>query len=334
LHYKLSIYSHSCQEAGSQVIRFFKNQFTIRVNFSGIQRKSIMKKKFAKWILVGLLVISMTACSSATPTVDSNTLATMVALDVQLTQVAATMTSMVEAESATPLVTNTPIPTETPTPEPTVTPTLSGVWLTFSTNTNCRSGAGTYYPIIMTVNAGSQVQAIANSSDGQFYYVRVIDTSTHYCWVWSQTASYVGNPNVLPQYTSAPTNTPTLTPTVAAGFTVTYNSLTSCSPNYALVLTIKNNGYMTWQSIKITIVDSTTGSTLTHTSDLFTGYSSCTIAQQQEDLTTGEYGMVSNYSPGEFSYNPTGHSLAVTVSLYSQNGLSGTVMSQTIGVTP
>jgi hypothetical protein len=293
-----------------------------------------MKKNLIQWMLAGLLAVSLTACSTATPTVDSNALGTMVAMSVQLTQNAATMTSMIAAESATPLVTDTPIPTETPTPAPTITPTLSGVWLTFGANTNCRSGAGTYYPVIMTLDAGSQVQAIASSTDGQFYYVRVIDTSTHYCWVWSQTASYIGDVSALAQYTSVPTNTPTITPTSAAGFTVTYNSLTSCSPNYALVLTVKNTGYLTWQSIKITIVDSTNGTTVTHTSDQFIGYSGCSVSQQQEDLTTGEYGTVSNFSPGEFSYDPTGHSLAVTVSLYSQNGLSGTVMSQTIGVKP
>jgi hypothetical protein len=201
-------------------------------------------------------------------------------------------------------------------------------------NTNCRQGPQTIWPIIVTLSQGTQVKAIGTSPDGNYMFLRVLDTAVHYCWVVTQAVSVTGNSGVLPKLTPLPTVTPSITPTPAPNFTLSYNSLTSCSGKYALRLLVTNTGYLTWKSIKLVIVDNTDSVTSTSSSDDFIGYEGCSIDQQQGDLTTGEYGIVTNYNPGQFSYNPAGHALLVTVSLFSEDGLSGTVITKTLAVTP
>lgn len=297
-----------------------------------------MKTKWIKLIFTCMLIFTLSACAAPLePTVDANALGTIVAQNVQLTQLAATLTEVIAQQSATPAATATPnvTATFTPTPTETATPTkLSGVWLTLDQTTNCRLGPGTYYPVAATIEAGNQLQAIARSEDGEWFYLRYFDTSNHYCWIWRQTSYLTGDPNWVPMYTTQPTATTTITPTSAAGFTVSYNSLQTCSSKYALSLNLKNTGWQTWQSIKIVIVDNTTGTTVTHTADKFTGYTGCNVTQDQGDLTTNETGLVTSYNPGEFTYDPTGHLLGITVSLYSEKGQAGTVITKSISATP
>jgi len=290
-----------------------------------------------KWILTGILLFGLSACATAEPTIDPNVLNTMVAQNVQLTQMSGTLTAIIAQQSATPAATKTPNATNTPRPTATETATatpLDGYVLTFDADTNCRLGPGTNYGRAALVPAGTQLQAIARSEDGEFFYVRFFDTTNHYCWVWKGTSYQQGNINWVPVYTAVPTKEPTITPTSAAGFTVAYESIQSCSGAYSLRFNIVNTGFMTWQSIKITVVDSSTSTTVTHTANEFTGYQGCGVAQTQGDLTTNESGLVSSYNPGEFSYDPTGHTLTVTVSLYSEKNQAGTVVSRALTVTP
>ena len=285
--------------------------------------------------IILVFVSGLTACSStAQPTVDSEMLGTIVAQSIQLTQAAQQLTSVVAQQSATPIATLTPIPTDTPTLEPSLTPTQAGVWLTTTANTNCRQGPATYWPIIMTLGQGTQVEGIARSTASDFIYVRVIDTAVHYCWVSGPATVSNVDTGRLQAYTPVPTDTPTITPTSAANFTVSYVDMTACSGSYLVTLNIKNVGFQTWQSIKMVIVDSTKSVTLTSTADNFTGYSACSAVQTQGDLTTNETGEVSNYPSAPFTFDPTGDSLSITVYLYSEKGLSGTVVSKTIGVKP
>lgn len=298
-----------------------------------------MKTNRIFWIISIVLALALSACgaNAATPTKDVSAASTIDALNLQLTQVAGTLTAVIAQQSSTPEPTKTPAVTATATltPAPTETATpLSGVRLNFDSATNCRVGPGTMYSRVATVDAGVELEALARSEDGDFYYVRYFDTSNHYCWVWKGTSYQTGNPKVLPVFTAQPTTAPSITPTSAASFKVAYNSMQNCSSSYAPTFLVTNTGNMTWQSIKIVIVDSTQGVTVTHTSDMFTSYSGCSISQQQGDLTLGEPGLVSSYLPGEFTYNPAGHSLMVTVSVFSEKGQKGTMQSRVIPVTP
>lgn len=297
-------------------------------------------KKYWKIITISLIfALTLNACgtNAASPTMDSAAASTIEALNLQVTQIASTLNAIIAEKSATPKPTNTPSVKATAsfTPEPSITTTpLSGVWLTFDSATNCRLGPATTYGIAATVDAGVQLQALARSEDGEFFYVRYFDTSNHYCWVWQGTSYKTGNQNILPIYTAQPTYAPTITPTSAASFNVSYSSMQTCSSSYSLVFNITNTGNLTWQSVKIVIVDSTQGITVTHTSNYFTGYSGCSLTKEESDLTTGEPGQATSFNPGEFSYDPTGHSLLATISVYSEKNQTGTVMSRVIPVTP
>jgi hypothetical protein len=294
-----------------------------------------MKTKRILLAIVFVFATGLSACTTAEPTVDNNMLGTIVAQSIQLTQAAQALTSVVAQQSDTPVATLTPIPpTSTATLEPSLTPTQAGVWLTTTANTNCRQGPATYWPIILTLGQGTQVEGIARSTANDFFYVRVIDTAIHYCWVYGPaTVSNVDTAR-LQAYTPVPTDTPTITPTSAANFTVSYVDMTACSGSYLVTLNIKNVGFLTWQSIKMVIVDSSKSVTLTSTADNFTGYSACSAVQTQGDLATNESGEISNYPSAPFTFDPKGDSLSITVYLYSEKGLSGTVVSKTIGVTP
>ena len=295
-----------------------------------------------KWKLISIsliLALAISACSanSAAPTMDAAAASTIEALNIQVTQIASTLNAIIAEKSATPKPTNTSAATATPSftlaPSETATP-LSGVWLTFDSATNCRYGPATTYGIAATVDAGVQLQALARSEDSEFFYVRYFDTSNHYCWVWKGTSYKTGNQNILPVFTAQPTYAPTITPTSAASFNVSYSSMQTCSSKYFLVFNITNTGNTTWQSVKIVIVDSTKVITMTHTSNYFTGYSGCSLTKQESDLTTGEPGQATSFSPGEFSYDPTGNTLLATISVYSEKNQSGTVISRVIPVTP
>jgi uncharacterized protein YgiM (DUF1202 family) len=297
-----------------------------------------MKYKWYLWIFASLLIVSLASCSQITgqPTTDSAAVGTIVAQNVQLTQAASTLNSVLSTSSVTPIPpTQTVVmPSDTPTLQFTLTPTpIKGFWLTFSQNTNCRTGPGGYYPRVILINAGEKVEAVARTDDSNYYYMRYVDTTTHYCWVSAQYAYKSGDSDRLPMYTVQPTSTPTITPTADAGFTFSYSSLAACSSNYALQLTVKNTGYLPWQSYKLSITDSTKSSTVTVTSDSFITYDSCVASESQDDLSTGESAVISNYD-SMLSYNPTGDTLTIVISLYSNDGLSGTVMTKEITVKP
>jgi len=296
-----------------------------------------MKKRNLLWSIALLVVLTLGACAPAAPTPDPAVEATISALNQQLTQSAAELEALAAQLSATPEATNTSAVTNTPratqTEQPTSTP-LNELLLTFDATTNCRTGPGTYYPIETSVAAGTQLQALGRSEDGEFFYVRAFDTTNHYCWVWKGTSYQTGSINWVPVLTAQPTKMPTITPTSGAGFTAVYKSLQSCSGKYYLNFDIRNTGFLTWQSIKITVVDAATSTTVVHTAGGFTGYEGCSVAHAEGDLVTGESGPVSTYSPGEFAYDPTGHALTVTVSLFSEKANAGTVVTRTLSVTP
>jgi hypothetical protein len=215
-----------------------------------------------------------------------------------------------------------------------VTATPQDVWLTITQNSNCRSGPANYYLLITTFKTGDLVQAIGRNPLGDYYFVRNPSVAQGYCWVWEKYATISGDPGILPMFTPQPTPTPSITPTRAPAFSTSYDSLTSCSGKYALRIFVRNTGGVTWKSIRIDITDNTASKSFTHISNDFQAYSGCTAGVSQTDLAPSEEGMVSNYNPGQFSYNPTGHDLSITVTLYSEDSYKGISLQQSFKVTP
>ena len=283
-----------------------------------------------------ILMLTLSACNFplARQNNDPAAIQTAVALNVAMTQISGSQTAMaggaitpsIEIAADTPTVTLTPLPTLTPTPQ--------GVWLTVLENTNCRSGPGTFYDWVTQLNAGVKVEAIGRNPSNNYYYVRNPNSGGAFCWLWDNWSSVAGNIAILPVFTPMPTPTITYTPTPAAGVDVSYQGLASCGPQFAIKVKVKNTGSVTWQSVRLFVKDNTSALNFTHTSDTFKEWSGCVAGLVQADLTQGEDSLVLNVNPGQFNYNPTGHSLEVTVTVYSADGLAGTSLSKTFTVTP
>jgi hypothetical protein len=299
-----------------------------------------MKTKLTKWILTLFLLTAISACNLPTSqgsATDSYLMKTIIAQNVQLTVLSGDL-------AATAAQTNTPVsqelvsPTITITPEMIATPTLEALTLTINKNSNCREGPANYYPLVVTLNAGDKVVVLGRNSHGDYFNVRPSGSSNESCWVWANYATLSGNTSGLPVFTAVPgptlTFTPTPTATQAPTFSGKYISLTSCGAVYSLRFFIQNPSNTTWQSIRISILDNDTSTNFVHSSNTFTSYNGCSVEVSQNDLAKGEEGYVTTFNPGQFGYDPTGHSLTVTITLFSADNQNGTSSSHTYNVTP
>lgn len=306
-----------------------------------------MKTKIA-FSLVLILLLGLTACSltglpvnpppASTNTLDPQqidqaiaaTLAaqTQVAISVEqtLTAVALENSAFTPAPSDTSGLALTATPSATFTPTMTVTPNVPMV--TVSSETNCRSGPGQAYDKLGVLNPGETTEVVGRTTVENYWLVRNPDNPAQVCWLWGQYATVTGDWQSLPQATQPPTPTP------VAGFTITYLGVVTCGADSALRLEVKNTGSTTWRSIKVDMTDSTTSTSKTHSSDNFADRAGCAISNSLIDLEPNEIGIVVTAMPGHFSYNITGHNITVTVTLYSQDGLTGDSSTKTISVTP
>ena len=226
--------------------------------------------------------------------------------------------------SDTPLPTFTLTPSDTPPPTFTFTPTVPMV--SVSVETNCRTGPGTAYDIVGVLHVGETAEVVGQVSGGGSWIIRNPD-GAGFCWLWAQYATVTGNWQALPVFDIPPTPTP------MPGFSISYLGMINCGGDYAFRFELKNTGSVTWQSIKINITDSVTATTETHTSDTFKDYPGCVLTNTLQDLEPNEVGVASNVL-GAFAYNPTGHNMTATFTLYAQNGLTGQSTTRTISFTP
>jgi hypothetical protein len=302
-----------------------------------------MKTKLIQWPLTLLLLLMLCSCnfpSAQQATVDPYLMETIVAQNVQLTVLSRDLAT---AAAQTPTPASLPSeglgsPTLTLTPKILSTPTPKELTLTINQNTNCRKGPANYYALVVTLKAGDKVVVLGRNAHSDYYNVLPSASASTSCWVWGNYATLSGNTGGLPVFTAVPgptlTFTPTRTPTQAPSFSGSYLSLNNCGAEYSLRFYIKNSGNLTWQSITVNILDNSTSTTFSHSSNTFTDYGGCTAGVSQKDLAKGEDGYVATYNPGQFGYDPTGHVLTVTVTLFSEDDFKGTAASQTYTVTP
>jgi len=286
-----------------------------------------MFKKIFIVMLFSALLFGMAACNIPTSSNALGTAAiqTSIANSVAQTLAAGGIVPGVDVSTSPGAPLSTPYPTLTSTPEIPM--------LTVSQNTNCRTGPGTEYPKITTVDVGETAEVIAKDPYGTSWYIRNPDNLTGFCWLWGQYATISGNVAMLPIFTPPATPMPTFTSTPAVDFTAAFKSLEYCNPQYAPTFNINNNGSLTWQSVQIIVTDTVTADVKTHTSDIFEEYDGCNLLLVQQDLTPGEPGSVTT-TIAPFNYNPAGHAMQATIKVCSLNGLGGTCMTKTITFTP
>jgi hypothetical protein len=302
--------------------------------------KSMKTNRLFSAVLVFAMVFSISACNlptsqdTGTPDVAATTNGKAAIEQAAATLVAQTLTAGAPTITTTP---QPPLESYTPTLSPTATlaPTADVVSLVVSKDTYCRQGAPVAaFKNVAIIKSGQQVEVIARDPEGNSYYVKNPYEDNSTCWIYGKELSLNGNAADLDVATLQPTSTPTRTPTPNVNFTVSYNSLTSCAPNYSLKLYIQNTGATPWQFISITGSDTVSGVTINHTSNFFDQYSGCSVMNPQDYLPAGDDTYAMNLNPGEFNYDPTGHYINLNVKLCTLDNAQGSCLSKSITFTP
>ena len=229
---------------------------------------------------------------------------------------------------------STPLPGETFTPLPTLTATLSPTPIFTATNsvpmisvtvdTNCRVGPGKIYDYLGGIYVGQMAEVYGRNSSSDYWYIRLPENPSIFCWITGQYATVVGNASALPVFTPPPTPTP------KPDFEMTYAGMDSCV-GWWLEFKLKNIGPLPFKSYSIVVKDITTNTTLTASDNGFADMDGCLAS-----------GIIASLDPGKsyilsgpvFVYNPNNHQIKATIALCTENGLGGQCINHTLEFKP
>ncbi|MDX9993048.1 MAG: SH3 domain-containing protein [Anaerolineales bacterium] len=124
-------------------------------------------------------------------------------------------------KTATPVPSQTPLPpTATASATATITPTYSPPILKINENSNCRSGPGESYAVLVVLKAGQSVDIVGRGPQDNYWVVK-IPGRTETCWVWGEFATVSGSAQTLAEITPPPTIT-AAPPAAPRGLTYTF----------------------------------------------------------------------------------------------------------------
>ena len=156
-----------------------------------------------------ILVAAMLACNTPVEQVaPPNEIQTAAALTLQVI-----FTPSITSTVLTPSLTNTVSPVLTKTqltsgsPTVTITPTYSVPTLTIKEATNCRTGPGEEYDIVVTYLTGKTLEIAGRYDPGNFWLVKSNETPNGTCWLWGQYVEVVGSYWTVASVTPPPTAT-------------------------------------------------------------------------------------------------------------------------------
>lgn len=150
----------------------------------------------------------------------------------------------------------TPTPSSTPTPTDTQTPTPPPPMVSVSSATNCRTGPGSAYRLVMSLLPGEIAEVVAKSTVQNFWYITNPESPDEYCWLWGEFATVEGEVSALPVLTPEPSPTP------STGFTVYHYGFFECGDEF-VVLTVVNDSGATFMTAS-TRVDDISSSMVIH----------------------------------------------------------------------
>ncbi|HKY53993.1 MAG TPA: SH3 domain-containing protein [Anaerolineales bacterium] len=161
-----------------------------------------MSHKLILWIL-GLLIIIL-ALSGRILRVEGAQLPSAAHTSVASTlQVIFTQQSTPTALQ--PLIAITPSATPQSLPLDTVTPTYSVPVLTVREATNCRTGPGKPYEIIVTYQVNQTLKIVGRNESGDFWLVKSAESPTGTCWLWGEFVDVAGSYWTVSSVTPPPT---------------------------------------------------------------------------------------------------------------------------------
>jgi hypothetical protein len=290
-----------------------------------------MRKPTPILLSVTVFVIVSLACAVTNvpaPTEDINSLGTavMATMVSAATQTALAVIPVDIVDTATTMPTFTPMftPTVTLTPSQVFTPTPAVPLVSVSVATNCRVGPGKVYDRVGALMVGEVAEVVGRNEAGNYWYIRNPRQSNGLCWLWGEYATVTGN------FTSLPVYTPPPTPTPMAAFQAAYDGLESCT-GWWVDIEVANTGGIAFESMSLTIGDTTSDVVMTAYVDEFTDLDGCFDSSSRESLNPGSTRTVS--APA-FTYDPRGHRLRAILTLCSRDGLNGTCVTREIAFTP
>ena len=103
--------------------------------------------------------------------------------------------------------TRTPTRTSSPDETTTTTPTYSVPMVTVRESTNCRTGPGEEYEIIVIYLTGKELEITGRYDPGNFWLVRSSESPTGTCWLWGEFVDVTGSYWTVASVTPPPTET-------------------------------------------------------------------------------------------------------------------------------
>lgn len=125
----------------------------------------------------------------------------------------AILTPSATSKASTPLITATASPRVTRTAAAagsatiTITPTYSVPMLTVREATNCRTGPGEAYEVVVTYLTGKQLEIVGRYDPENFWLVKSSESPTGSCWLWGEFADVTGSFWAVASVTPPPTAT-------------------------------------------------------------------------------------------------------------------------------
>ncbi len=300
-------------------------------------QKPVRKSSSNLFIIVSLLILLSVACNlpSMAKSVQGPDETARIEISVRETMNALEGNPASDAENQTGQDTDVLPPSETPEPDITDTPTLTPTatdtptpevaMIYASANTNCRTGQGTFFQWLVTMQQGQESEAVGIDTSGDYWYIRRPDNPSAFCWLWGKYATPSGPYESLPVYTQIPTPTP------GFDYKITYLQLKQCGAIWGLLFQIDNIGSFTLESWKSTAVDHTGGLTnVPNEQDEFFSSFSCGSSDTQNDLTPGE----GSYLNAVFNGDPSGHDITVKIKVCTEDGMAGDCLKKTFDMTP
>jgi len=168
-----------------------------------------MNRRLKISLPVFVLVAAILACNTPVEQVPPpDEIQTGAALTLQVI-----FTPSIVATESTPPVTDTDSAPITQTlstagsPTVTITPTYSVPMLTVQESTNCRTGPGESYDVVVTYLSGKKLEIAGRYDPGNFWLVKSNESPTGTCWLWGQYVEVVGSYWTVASVTPPPTAT-------------------------------------------------------------------------------------------------------------------------------
>lgn len=168
-----------------------------------------MTKPFRSVLAGAGLILAMLACNTPFeqfPPPDEVQTAAALTLQAILTPspTSAVATPNITA-TASPRVTRTV--TDVVSSTTSITPTHSVPLATVREATNCRTGPGEAYEVIITYVAGKELEIVGRYDPENFWLVKSNESPTGTCWLWGEFVDVTGGFEAVPSVTPPPTAT-------------------------------------------------------------------------------------------------------------------------------